>query len=120
MIRALHLLAGASLLLPVLVNAQPRPELQVVEPFVDLRTAPGRGYPVFDIAEHDETIVVIKERTGWIKVRNASGHEGWVPRKEMEQSLKAAGLLSRRGEVPPVDALPSGTAPAAAAAGNAF
>jgi uncharacterized protein YraI len=46
--------------------------------FIELRTGPGRGYPVVDIAERGEKIELLKQRTDWIKIRTADDNEGWV------------------------------------------
>lgn len=55
-------------------------ELQsiVVDAYLEMRTAPGRGYPIFYIAERGETITLLKQKTDWIKIRNQKDVEGWV------------------------------------------
>lgn len=53
-------------------------ESVVVEAYIEMRTQPGRGYPVFYIAERGETIQLLKQRTDWIKIRNERGTEGWA------------------------------------------
>jgi opacity protein-like surface antigen len=50
----------------------------VVEPYVEMHTQPGRGYPVFYVAERGETVELLKRRTDWVKIRNHRGIEGWV------------------------------------------
>lgn len=50
----------------------------VAEAFIEMRTQPGRGYPVFYIAERGERIELLKRRTDWIKVRTERGIEGWA------------------------------------------
>jgi hypothetical protein len=50
----------------------------VVDAYLEMRTAPGRGYPVFYIAERGEQITLLKQKTDWIKIRNQKGVEGWV------------------------------------------
>lgn len=55
----------------------------VHEAFINLRTGPGRGYPIFYVAERGETVTVLKQRTDWIKVRNSRAIEGWVHVDEM-------------------------------------
>jgi hypothetical protein len=61
--------------------------LRVAEPFIDMHTGPGRGYPVFHIAERDEHIVVLGQRTDWYRVRAPRGEEGWVHRTALERTL---------------------------------
>ena len=63
-----------------LCAADDNKELQsmVVDAYLEMRTAPGRGYPIFYIAERDEKITLLKQKTDWIKIRNQRGVEGWV------------------------------------------
>ncbi len=59
----------------------------VAESFIELRTGPGRGYPVFHIEEKGEQIELIKKKTQWFKVRTAKGQEGWVHEDTMALTL---------------------------------
>lgn len=63
----------------------------VADPYVELRTGPGRGYPRFHAVERGETIEVIKRRTDWFLVRDSRGTEGWVHREQMELTLRPDG-----------------------------
>ena len=63
----------------------------VAEPYLELHTGPGRGYPVFHVVDRGDEIEVIKRRTDWFKVRTARGKEGWVKRADMQLTLTAAG-----------------------------
>ena len=53
--------------------------VRVTDAYVDMHTGPGRGYPVFYTAGSGDTLVLLKRRTHWIKVRESRGYEGWVP-----------------------------------------
>ena len=66
--------------------------VQVTDPYIELRTAPGRGFPVFYVAERDEWIEILKRKTDWFKVRTAGGKEGWVNRVQLENTLTEAGV----------------------------
>lgn len=65
--------------------------VQVVDPYIELRTEPGRGYPLFYVAERGEWIEILKRKTDWFKVRTATGKEGWVNRSQLENTLTEAG-----------------------------
>jgi hypothetical protein len=65
--------------------------LQVTDPYLELHTGPGRGYPVFFVAARDEWIVIELRHTDWYKVRTAGGKQGWVHRRQLESTLTAAG-----------------------------
>jgi hypothetical protein len=67
--------------------AGPYLKVQVADPYIELRTGPGRGYPVFYIAERFETVEVLKQRTDWFKVRNRKGKAGWVHIDAMARTL---------------------------------
>ncbi|HEY3699487.1 MAG TPA: hypothetical protein VGK97_09160, partial [Spongiibacteraceae bacterium] len=47
--------------------------VEVADPFIELHIGPGRGYPIFYIAERGEHVDVLKQRTDWIKVRVRAG-----------------------------------------------
>lgn len=66
-------------------------KVQITDPYIDLRTGPGRGYPVFHVAAREEWIVILVRRTDWFKVRTAGGQEGWVNRSQLETTLTEAG-----------------------------
>jgi len=63
----------------------------VADPYLELHTGPGRGYPIFDISERGERVEILGRHTDWFKVRTARGREGWVSRAQMEATLTGAG-----------------------------
>ena len=65
--------------------------LQVAEPYLELHTGPGRGYPVFFVVEKAQPVTIELRRTDWYRVRAEGGQVGWVPRKALETTLTAAG-----------------------------
>jgi hypothetical protein len=94
------LLSALVLLLPVaLAHAQglkptvavDAERLQVADPYLELHTGPGRGYPVFFVVERHQWVVVEFRRTDWYRVRAEGGQSGWVPRRQLEATLTDAG-----------------------------
>ncbi|MBI3899567.1 MAG: SH3 domain-containing protein [Gammaproteobacteria bacterium] len=71
----------------------------VAEPYLELHTGPGRGYPVFYIAERGEVVEIIRQHTDWFEVRTARDKEGWVPREQMETTLTEEGTQKTFGDV---------------------
>jgi len=65
--------------------------LIVTDPYIELRTGPGRGYPIFFVAARDERIQILLRHTDWYKVRTEKGKEGWVNRLQLENTLTEAG-----------------------------
>lgn len=79
------------LLLPLLAGAAAGPAVTVADPYLELRTGPGRGYPVTQVVKRGERVMVEKRRTDWFKVVDANGRSGWVHRSAMLATLTEAG-----------------------------
>lgn len=82
-------MVGLLLVWPVVVCADE--SVQVADPYLELHTGPGRGYPIFYIAERGESVQILQRRTDWFKVRTTQDKEGWVSRDQMERTLTASG-----------------------------
>ena len=65
--------------------------VQVADPYIELHTGPGRGYPIFHVEERGAWIEILKRKTDWFKVRTDRGKEGWVKRVQMERTLSPSG-----------------------------
>jgi len=63
----------------------------VADPYIELHTGPGRGYPVTHVVARDEEVRILKRRTDWFKVRDERGREGWVHVSQMTATLTPAG-----------------------------
>lgn len=66
--------------------------LEVTDPFFEMRTGPGRGFPVFHSVEQGESIEVLTRRPDWYEVRTASGKTGWTKESELSRTLQATGV----------------------------
>lgn len=68
-------------------------EFQVViaDPFIELHTGPGSGYPIFHVADRGEKLVISKRRTSWYKCRTENGKEGWVSAEQLTRTLNLDG-----------------------------
>jgi hypothetical protein len=65
--------------------------VSVADPFLELRTGPGRGYPVFHVVDRGESVEIIKRRTDYFLVRTDRDKEGWVDRGQMELTIGPTG-----------------------------
>ncbi len=65
--------------------------VSVADPYLEMRTGPGVGYPKFYVVDRGETVEILKRRTDWFKVRTNRGKEGWVDREQMELTLQPDG-----------------------------
>jgi len=63
----------------------------VADPYLEMHTGPGRGYPIFHVVDRGESIEIIMQRTDWYQVRAENGVEGWVDRAQMELTLQPDG-----------------------------
>lgn len=70
-------------------------EVVVADPYLELHTGPGRGYPVFHVVERGSPVEILKRRTDWFKVRTEDRREGWVDRRQMLNTLQPTGELTR-------------------------
>jgi hypothetical protein len=75
-----------------------QPTVVVAEPFLEMHTGPGRGYPVFYVAARDDEVVVLKRRTNWFKIRGPRDKEGWVHIDQMRRTLDLDGEAIDFGE----------------------
>ena len=77
--------------LPILAS-EPYQQVQIVDPYLEVHTGAGRGFPVFFVVERGESVTILKRKTDWFKVRTPAGIEGWVSRNQLENTLTDAGI----------------------------
>ena len=65
--------------------------VSVADPYLEMHTGPGRGYPIFHVVDRGDSVSIIKRRTDWFLVRAPNGTEGWVDRAQMELTLQPSG-----------------------------
>lgn len=65
--------------------------LTVSDPYLEMRTGAGRGYPVFFVVARGQSVVIELRNTDWYKVQAEGGQVGWVHRTQLETTLTAAG-----------------------------
>jgi len=66
-------------------------QVKVADPYIELHTGPGGGFPVVYVVERGQIITILKSKTDWFKIRSPSGREGWVNRDQLAQTLSPAG-----------------------------
>ncbi|TLZ27809.1 MAG: SH3 domain-containing protein [Gammaproteobacteria bacterium] len=105
------LVLPALLLAPAVARAREYLQVFVAQPYLELHTGPGRGYPVFHAVPRDASVDVLFRRTEWFKVRTERGVEGWASQAEMLKTVLAdgspfvfglgdrAGFTAHRGEM---------------------
>jgi hypothetical protein len=93
--------ASAQLLTPAPAVAAPRPApaprsrkselVQISDPYIELRSGPGRGFPIFFVAPRNDWIEIELRHTDWFRIRTEDDKVGWVSRQQLETTLTAAG-----------------------------
>jgi len=91
LIRTVAVSLGILLGLPAYAAEDPGERVQVTDPYIELHTGPGRGFPIFFVVERGGWIEIELRHADWFKVRAAAGQEGWVDRKQLESTLTEVG-----------------------------
>src|SRR5918992_6296469 len=89
--RLLALLGLLTIFLAGPATADDPRKILIVDPFIELRTGPGRGYPIFHVIERGREVTIVKRRTDWFQLRTDRGLEGWAPRAQMVATLEPTG-----------------------------
>ena len=79
---------------PVTSAKRYEPLVVVSDPYIELHTGPGRGFPIFYVVEKGEQIQLVKRKTDWIKIRTLKSNrikEGWVRVSDMNSTLDLDG-----------------------------
>ncbi len=63
----------------------------VADPYLEMHTGPGRGFPIFHVVDRGESVEIVMQRTDWYLVRSERGIEGWVDQAQMEMTLNPDG-----------------------------
>jgi hypothetical protein len=80
-----------TLLPPAVPAATSAGSVVVQDPYLEMRSGPGRGFPVFHVVDRGADVELRRRRTDWIKVRAGDGTEGWVHRDQLERTLTPGG-----------------------------
>ena len=75
--------------------AKYQPDVVVSDPYIEMHTGPGGGYPIFYVAGQGDQVRILKRKTDWFKVRVPRGsfddREGWVHIDQMRHTLDLDG-----------------------------
>jgi hypothetical protein len=82
-------------LAPMGAGAADAEAVVVQDPYLDLHSGPGRGFPVTQVVDRGASVQLLRQRTDWIKVRTDRDNEGWVHRTQLERTLTGDGAEVR-------------------------
>ncbi|QFT56767.1 outer membrane beta-barrel protein [Microbulbifer sp. THAF38] len=85
---------------PIVIDAQPdipddAERVTVGNAYINIYRGPGRGYPIFHVAEYGEKIWLLKRRTDWVKVLAPRNKTGWVRISDLQEIYGEEGELVR-------------------------
>jgi hypothetical protein len=63
----------------------------IQDPYIDLHSGPGRGYPILHVAERGAQFAILKQRTDWFLIQAPRGEEGWVQYDQLLTTLELDG-----------------------------
>jgi len=63
----------------------------ISDPFIELHTGPGAGYPIFYVIDRGTEVQVLRRKTDWFKIVTDDGKTGWASRDQMRQTLLPTG-----------------------------
>lgn len=79
------------LLLAALPSLADTLTVAVEEPYLNIYSGAGRGYPIIYVAEKKEHVTIIKQHTQWYLVTLKNGKEGWARQQDLVKTLKLSG-----------------------------
>jgi hypothetical protein len=65
--------------------------VKVSDPYIEVHTGPGRGYPIFYTVARGEWVQILFRQTDWYKIKTESETEGWVSAAELAMTLNPSG-----------------------------
>ncbi|MEM1438099.1 MAG: SH3 domain-containing protein [Pseudomonadota bacterium] len=85
-------LAGTLAVVPAaFADEKPLRTVEVADPYLEMHTGPGKGYPITNVVERGESVQIVRRKTDWFKVRTDRGREGWVNIVQLELTLDEFG-----------------------------
>jgi len=66
-------------------------KVRIADPFIELHTGPGAGYPIFYVVDRGTEVSVIRRKTDWFRIETSDGKTGWASRYQMRETLLPTG-----------------------------
>lgn len=77
--------------------------VKVSDPYIEVHTGPGRGYPIFYTVARGEWVQILFRQTDWYKIKTEEDKEGWVSAAELAMTLNPSGQRVDIKEPGPAD-----------------
>ncbi|MDH3388769.1 MAG: SH3 domain-containing protein [Gammaproteobacteria bacterium] len=72
-------------------STSPKYRVKIADPFIELHTGPGGGYPIFYVIDRGTEVNVLRRKTDWYRLETDDGKSGWASREQMKQTLTPGG-----------------------------
>ena len=66
-------------------------KVKIADPFIELHTGPGSGYPIFYVVDRGTEVSIIRRKTDWFRIETSDGKTGWASRDQMRETLLPTG-----------------------------
>ncbi|WP_144392693.1 SH3 domain-containing protein [Pleionea sediminis] len=66
-------------------------KLEVIDPYLEMHTGPGNGYPVIYTVEQGESVEILTRRPDWYEIKSERGRKGWVKASQIARTLVPTG-----------------------------
>lgn len=73
------------------VNVSEKFLVKVADPYIEMHTGPGRGYPIFYVVARGDWLELMFRHADWYKVTTDEGKEGWVNAASLTMTLNPSG-----------------------------
>ncbi|TQV82803.1 SH3 domain-containing protein [Aliikangiella coralliicola] len=65
--------------------------LEVIDPYLEMHTGPGDGYPIIYTVEQGEMIDLLTRRPDWYEIKSSTGRIGWVKSSQIARTIQPTG-----------------------------
>jgi len=72
-------------------SADTQIELVVLDPYIEVHSGPGRGYPIFYVAEWGEKVTLLTRRPDWYEIKLQNGKMGWTHASQISRTIQPTG-----------------------------
>jgi hypothetical protein len=66
-------------------------ELVIIDPYIEVHSGPGRGYPIFYVGEWGEKVTLLTRRPDWYEVKLQNGKIGWTHASQISRTIQTTG-----------------------------
>lgn len=63
------------------------PSVEVIDPYLEMHSGPGRYYPVVNVVEQGDSVKVVARKVNWYRVISDTGIEGWSKAEQIDRTL---------------------------------